>query len=339
MSNYSAIVILDKLSTTQPYTDMYRVAYVTPEFGVTVKEMAHESEIVTATKTLKAINFNTDRGKVVDEVGKFSRLKDNNRFSPRIVLAEIVTESKRLLGYILINKLGQIEKVKRADLLLICKQAKSLGASYLQNAIYKEVDGKGAIASYPNKPFIRIVNRANKTDKKPVSHVDKARNKENLKSVDKYTQEQMREMQLAEERGINKILIANPKLTPKQMRIIWVAKKNGMASEYFANPKFSEDVMKFFADRLVSKKMFNECKVLFNTKYDVKQLSELYLGIYSGVDISKYSDPSLSSEDMYFKRVQMESEYYKKPQLDFGEKPKDENIGDCVDSFLKKRGN
>lgn len=338
MANFSAIVILDKLDNIQPYPDMYRVAYVTPDFKVDVKGMAHESEIVAATKTLQAINFNTNNGKVVDEVGKFSRLKDNARFSPRIVLAEIVTESKRLLGYVLLNKAGQIETVKRADLLNICSQAKRLGASYLQNAIYKEVDGKGAIASYPNKPFNRIVNRVNKTDKKPVSQVDKARNKENLSGVAKYTPEQMKELSLAEEHGVNKILIANPKLTPKQMRILWVAKKNGMASEYFANPKFSEDVMKFFADRLVNKKMFSECKALFKVGYDVKQLTELYLGIYSGIDISKYADQSISGEDMYFKRVQMESEYYKKPMLDFGEKAKDENIGDCVDSFLKKRG-
>lgn len=341
MANVSAIAILDRVSAKDGFPcDGYRVAWLTQNFEVAV-DMLNEAGVVTKVSSgkIKPINFSIVNGKVVDDAGKFERLHEQKGVSPRIVVAEIVTESKRLLGYILLNKAGGIERVKRADLLAICEKAKQYGVPYLQNAIYKEVDNKkGVISSYPNKPFERIINRANPASKKPISHVDKERNKANLQGAAKYTPEQERELQLAEQNGVNKIFIANPKLTPKQMRILWVAKKNKMASECFANPKFSEDAMKFFADRLVSKEMFSECKVLFNPAYNVEQLTQIYLGIYNGVDVSKYADVSLSGEDMYFKRVEMESEYYKAPELDFGEVPKDANLNDCVNSFLSRKG-
>ena len=70
--------------------------------------------------------------------------------------------------------------------------------------------------------------------------------------------------------------------------------------------------MQFFADRLVSDKMFEDCKGIINPAYSVDQLSELYLGIYDGIDYTSYADARLSSEEMYVKRSELSCSTYAK---------------------------
>lgn len=324
---------------------LYDIALITKEYVTSVNRGISSEQVLQLVQSgIRPLNFSIKAGRITEDCGVFSRLQETNGVSPRIIIAEITSKGGRQLGFMLLDKSGRVYKVKKDDVVALCEQAKVRGVSYLQNGIYRVQDKVARIASYPNKPFIKIVVDTNKRRATKIknttdvmSHVDKQRNKENLKHEDKYSDLQRKELDMAKANGVNPLIIANPKLSPKQMRVIWASKKNGMASEYFANPKFSLEAMRFFADRLVDRKMFNECKPIMRPEFDVNQLTELYLGIYSGIDYMSYADPSLSSEDMYFKRVELESKFYKKPELDLGEVEPSEDLTQCASSFLRHR--
>lgn len=337
--SYIGVAILGYTDSTK---SSFNTAVITDKYTAVIRTAVTSQQIINAISGgVKSLNFSISNNTIVEDCGAFSRLEDKNGVSPRIIIAEMVSKTGRRLGYILLDKYGRVNRVKKDDVISLSEQAKTRGVAYIQNGIYRVQDGKPMIASYPNKPFLKVVidtskKKVNKSEEIK-SQVDKKRNEENLKHEDKYSDLQRKELDMAKANGVNPLLIANPKLSPKQMRVIWASKKNGMASEYFANPKFSLEAMRFFADRLVSRKMFNECKPIMKPDYNVYQLTELYLGIYSGIDYMSYADPSLSSEDMYFRRVELESKFYKKPELDVDEVEPDADLSKCADSFLRHK--
>lgn len=120
---------------------------------------------------------------------------------------------------------------------------------------------------------------------------------------------------MAKKDNIDIRLIANPELSSEQMRVLWVSKKKGAYSEYFAKPEYSVDVMKFYADRLLTKKMVQECAdLLSNPKYSVPQLTELYLAVCEGIDYTTFKD--LPANSMYVERERLRSKLW---SSEFGE--------------------
>lgn len=293
--------------------------------------------------SIKSINFDiSDKDgapKIVEGAGSFKRLAVQNGVSPRVVLAVYVSQTGRTLGYVVMDKNGVVSRVKKDVLLSACAKAQERGVAFLQNGIYRVTNGVPMIASYPGHDFVEIVQqlkkkmpepkiaehivkkpkeeKAVKTEKavKPAktdkSAADKpAKAEKPMKNSERYSDEQKREIIAAKKNGVDPMIVSNPKLTPEQMRIIWTAKKNKRASEYFANPKFSVEQMQFFADRLVDRQTFNECKGIINPKYNIDQLGELYLGICDGIDYTQYADEKLSAEDMYIKRNELTCKTY-----------------------------
>lgn len=343
--NFVAIAVVGAYDNQLEH--FYDVVLLTSEYKSSKYSGVREDallKLLSSSKKLRMLNFDVQGGRVIDSCGKFSRLQDKNGVSPKIVVADIVTSSGRTTGYMVLDKTGGVYRYSKEDMLSLCSQAKARGISFIQNGIFRPNDEQACIASYPNKPFIRIVlNKATKKKAKAEvskTYVDKKRNQENLKEPSsKYTLAQMKELTLAKENGVDPLLIGNPKLTPQQMHILWVAKRNGVASEYFAHPKFSVDAMRFFADRIVNKKVFMECRQIMKPEYDVQQLTELYLGVYSGIDYMSYADPSLGSEQMYIKRLELESKMWHKPQPNefIDANIPETDIDTCVSSFLSRR--
>ena len=298
--------------------------------------------------SIKPINFDIDtkgrEPKIAEGAGSFKRLAIQNGVSPRVVLAVYVSQTGRTLGYVVVDKSGAVSRVKKDVLLSACAAAQKRGVAFLQNGIYRVTNGVPMIASYPGHDFVEIVqqlkkkmpepkvaehivrNKAEKAAKvekpvekaakpvkaeKPVAEKPaKTKAEKPMKNSERYSDEQKKEIIAAKKNGVDPMIVSNPKLTPEQMRIIWTAKKNKRASEYFANPKFSVEQMQFFADRLVDRQTFNECKGIINPKYNVDQLSELYLGICDGIDYTQYADEKLSAEDMYVKRNELTCKTY-----------------------------
>lgn len=278
------------------------------------------------------LNATVINGVLKDDCGSWGRLSNKNGVSPRIILSEIRTSSGRIVGYKIINKNGVVSNVLKDDLYKMCLIASKKGVSYVQNGIFRVVDKTASISCYPNRPFNVIeIQKSNISNEVKKPEIEKKVTVEKNKKENKYTKEQLNELNLATQNGVNYLIIANPKLSAKQMRVIWVAKKNGMASEYFNNPKFSVDIMKFFADRLTNKKVFDDCRLLFSGKYSLDQIKELYLAIYSGLNIAEFCDETLPPCDMYVKRMELQEKVFDKPSL----KNKSKSNKECVDLFLK----
>lgn len=278
------------------------------------------------------VNFDIKQGKIVETAGSFSRLEVRNGVAPRVLIAEYVSPIGRVLGYVLADRNGNLTRVKRDVLLKAFADARKSDVSFCQNAIYRQMDNKETISPYQGNTFYKIVQKFEKKlpspkmpehikptakDKSSVSNmsgtveqgtaskVDKP-----LKNSERYSDAQKKELIAAKKYGVDPLIVSNPKFSPEQMRIIWTAKKNGMASEYFANPKFSVEQMRFFSERLTDKDMFNECKYIINPKYNIDQLTELYLGVCDGIDYTQYANPEITAEDMYCKRQELTCSTY-----------------------------
>lgn len=281
------------------------------------------------------VNFKVSNSKLEESAGSFSRFEDKNGVSPRVILAEYVSEAGRVLGYVVADKSGRIVRARKEEILSACGKAKQAGVPFIQNAIYRVTDNTAMLAAYPGNEFYKLVQQLKKKMPEPkvAEHIKKSKSDKNAetsvstetkkevkpqaskpeekpKNSDRYTEAQKKELIAAKKNGVDPLIVSNPKLTPEQMRIIWTAKRNNMASEYFANPKFSVEQMQFFAERLVDKRIFSDCRGFISPKYNVEQLAELYLGVCAGIDYTQYADPSLSAEDMYVKRTELTCKTY-----------------------------
>jgi hypothetical protein len=257
-------------------------------------------ELVTLIKTnsLKPVNFSVDRtGALKEDAGSFKRFE---KTGVGIVVAEIQNSYGRNLGYRLIQSTtGNLVNMKTDE---IVAKEKALGRPFLQNGIVRN----NTVNCYPLHSFPVI--KLQRESKVKAPQVEKSKP---TKTKSPYTKEQISELNLCRGKGINTSFIENPELTPEQMRICWVAKSKGILSEYFARPEYSVEVMKFYADRLVSKVAVKECTLMLrNPELKVPELSELYLCICDGVDYSSVINDSADKIRVHRNKCSIFTEEY-----------------------------
>lgn len=233
-------------------------------------------ELVSLVKSnnLKPVNFSIDRNNTLKEdAGSFKRF---DKTGVGIVVAEIQNPYGRSLGYRIIQSTsGMLVNMKTEE---IVQKEKALGRPFLHNGIVRN----NTVNCYPLHSFPVI-----KVQKAPKQKTEKAtiEKAKAVKTQSPYTKEQLKELNTCKSKGINTSFIENPQLSPEQMRICWVAKSKGVFAEYFAKPDYSVEVMKFYADRLVSNLAVKECTLMLkNPDLKVPELSELYLCVCDGVD-------------------------------------------------------
>lgn len=307
-------IIETQKGTPEMGGNMYRILHATPDcssWGVKVlNEAALVKEIIQGRHVL--VNASIEDGVIRENAGSFSRLQEKNGISPHVILATGVTEAGRTLGYFLATKAGTVIRVKPEALYKACDNAKSSEVAFVQNGIYRTTDGRPQVASYPGKPFPSIKLAQSNRPKKAHTVVNVEQNRENIKKnrESKFTPEQLRELDFAKQNGVNPTIIANPKLSPEQMRQLWVAKRNKRCVEYFARPAYTPEQMLFLAERMVSKDDIVDFRVLLNPKLSVAQMTEVYLGIAEGLDVSEWAKPEVPVKQMQVKRaLQSDSTY------------------------------
>lgn len=319
----------------------------------TMTEQALVAEIIRGKHRL--VNAKIEGRKIVDSLGSFKRFDTKSNFKSVVIIAICVNETGRTLGYVVISQSGIISRVKKDDLYESCKLAKNNGIAFIQNAIYREPNGVQQIAGYEDNcfPVIKLSSssprRPNpKTEEAPAqahhkmpTHHSNTRKPASERVVKQQPSEvrlqmspaQNKELEAARNAGVNPMLIDSPKLSPEKQRVIWAAKRNGISAEYFTNPKFNKEQMIFFADRLENDERFKECMDFVDPKYSVEQMQQLYLGICSGVDIHQFLDESMTPEEMYIKRIELENEIYDRTAITC-------SIPDeiCIRNFMRRRG-
>ena len=315
MKGYIAITSKQKISTGEILYTYAVIDYA----NLSVVRYASVDEynvgMVTRGYDVQPINFSFDynNGKICETHGNLDRLTPREGIQPMIVVQELATSVGTIVGYRLLNPVSlQVFAVKKEDILI--RQQKS-NIPLLQNGIIRG----NKINCYKDCKFPRFIigTKTRSAVKKPKNLSNKlstgnvdTQNKDNILS--KFSPAQRREISMAKSDGVDIRLLLNPELSPEQMRVIWVSKKRGVYSEYFAKPEYSVDVMKFYADKLLTQKIVKECAdLLSRPSYGVDKLTELYLSVCEGVDYSSYIDAD-SAEKMYVERKKLSTQLWGK---------------------------
>lgn len=242
----------------------------------------------------KPLNFDVDRNGNVKQFCGFDRFKSKLH---AVVLGEISSTSGTILGYRLISSNGEIVNKRKKEILAIASKSDE---PFLQNGII----AKGVIKCYKLHKFPSIVTGGNTKVVKPKKAKQTVPPKEKNPVKNSFTEEQKKEFRKAQNHGVDTRFMENPDLNEKQLRVLWVSKSKGALSEYFAKPEYSVDVMKWYADRLYTKKAVNErAQMLANPDLSVEQLNELEDCVLDGVDYSDICDPKLSLGHIQVERI------------------------------------
>lgn len=232
----------------------------------------------------KPINFNIKSGKITAEFGSFERLKDKSGVSPRVLLAEYVTKSGRIIGYIILSKNGTISRVRREDLLAYSRKSKEVGVAFVQNAIYREVDGTPQIVAYAGCEFPRIEQQLKKKLDEAKSQVNTASTtqpKSDMKSSvvstgnikPAQTNKTIKPTSTIED--LKKPAIVRPKKSNEkgyseaQKKEMIASKKNGVDPTIISSPKLSPEQMRII---WTSKKNGISSEYFANPKFSVEQM-------------------------------------------------------------------
>ena len=278
------------------------IVSIDEDFNVTsgiLTKTRNELVTIVRTNNLKPVNFSIDRdNNIREDAGSFKRFQKSG---VGIVIAEIKSPYGRSLGYKIIQSTtGTVVNMRTEE---IVQKEKVLGRPFLQNGIVRN----DTVNCYPLHSFPVIkLQKAVKPSKVTTTTESKV-----TKPKSEFTEAQKKEIQMCRSKGINSSFIEDVRLTPEQMRVCWVAKTKGVLSEYFAKPEYSVEVMKFYADRLVSNLAVKECKLMLqHPNLKVSQLSELYLCICEGVDYSEVINDTASDIRVYRQSNSLFTENY-----------------------------
>ena len=279
------------------------VAVVTPEPDLAlagVDMVGYDNlGVYCASHKLTPINFDIERDGSVNEYCSFDRFKGK---SFAVVLGELVSkDTDKTMGYRLITPQGAIVNKHTEELINLHKSK----GFVLQNGMF----AADFIRCYKFHKFPRVI-IGNKTKAKvsPVRHAPIKATSGNAMQVKpklNFTPEQLKELERAKHKGITDSFLYNTALTPEQMRVLWVAKDKGALSEYFARPDYSVDVMKWYADRIVTPYSAKiRGYMLANPKLTTAHLDELDDCLANGVEFSDLCDDKLSLSSVQVKRAQ-----------------------------------
>jgi len=254
-------------------------------------------------------NVGIENGKLKGTTGSLDKITYSNnekQTSMLIVLKELVYggENGNTCGYTVADTLGNVRNVKSDEVINYCKQYKKSNVkSVVQNMILVEQDDITFLRRYiQDNPSIRVLSKVSnvpiKKDKEEVVH----------KNIEDYfNKDQIKQLSLGKEHGVNFKLYAKPKLSAEQMEILREALEDKLDISLINTSKMPAELMGQYAFEL---KMKRDIRKYLGYDYTVAQLVQLSVGYINGVDISKYRDPKISAEEMTQLRVRAEAEIY-----------------------------
>lgn len=270
---------------------------------------------------IKIENAEVCDGKLRGRTGALSRFNQQKGSSirPMVIISQIVTVEgyEKLIGYKVAYYDGTVKNVKLNELLIYCQRMTDSGKAHgvqmipIQNAMFipsgngvsAHIKGYEANQFYTEK-YIRNVPKNVKPSK-----VNYAENKKNVSKLDEvFTKDQIKELKLGKEHGVDIRYYGNNKLSPEQMREIRKALENGVNPRLFADPAFKPEAMKAYR---IQAKYGVDISKFINPEYNAEQIFELSTALISGVDLTKLADPKKSAYDMSKDRIILESKIWK----------------------------
>ncbi len=256
------------------------------------------------------INGAISNGKIKGATGSLDRF-NNGVNKPLVILLEIVDHRSETLGYSVADCNGNVVTISLRDILKHCREIHGKGGIPVQNGMYvPSAEGQREfIRSYPNGVYKKEF-RARKTSKfSKVAKVDKVKADRDVSKLEEiFTKEQIAELMLGKQNGIDIRLIGNKDLSPQQMRIIRQCEEKGLPGRLFADPAYSIELMEFYQVELLNGA---NIRAILNPRYTVAQAMEISVAYEQGLDTSEMDDPDLSHEEMAERRVRLANGMWK----------------------------
>lgn len=262
----------------------------------------------------KLINGCVENGKIKGSTGSLGRFEQGGK-KPLVILIELLDHRSNTLGYNVANCNGDVASMSLKDALNYCREVSSNGGIPIQNGIYvPAAEGqRDFIRSYPNGVYKKEF-MARKTSKfSKVAKVDKVEAGKAVSKLEEiFTKEQIAELMLGKQNGIDIRIIGNKELSPQQMRIIRQCEENKLPGRLFADPAYSIELMEFYQVELLNGA---NIRAILNPRYTVAQAMEISVAYEQGLDTSEMDDPDLSHEEMAERRIRLANGMWKKHKV------------------------
>lgn len=256
----------------------------------------------------KLVNFNSG-GLHINPLGyEFDCFQ--NRVKPSVIVNNIKTKAGNLIGYTIVRHDGRYLRIKLADAIRLACEAKQMGCVAFQNFMFvgETKDKKAHLRSFPGvviNDFI-IQESVSKVDPTKLRRAEVvAEGREEKESLDN---EQLKQLKLGKEHGINYRAYMNPKLSGAQMEQIRLIAEAGFNPAYLAFPEYSVESLKFY---VTDYKQGADIRYYLSPKYSPAQLFQLSLGVVEGVNIKEYKNPNVTSLEMEEIRNRLSTQLWK----------------------------
>lgn len=304
------VVGIDKQGTTK----VYRVVLFS--YDNSSKEWKFRRQRVVEDQLVSGINHGklslenagVRDGKLWGKTGDLSRF-ENGVNNPVVILTELVIEGQGVIGYKIVTYEGVVKNINVKNLLIYCEGINRGRGVPIQNGMYVKEQGrnKAHIRCYPDGEYIKEM-----LERKVSKHAKPAKLDKSARAIAKleemFNKDQIKELKLGKQNGVDIKVYANNKLEAGQMRIIREALEEGLNAELFADPGYSITAMRLLRADM---KYGIDVRYYMNPDFSAEQLMELSVGYISGVDISKYADPKNPPEEMAEIRVRLENNLWR----------------------------
>lgn len=267
-------------------------------------------------KNTKWLNIKLENGAIKGSTGDLKRFS-NPQHKPYVILSQLVNSDDKIIGYKIANYDGGVKSIPIKEMLAYGNRATKHGNIPIQNAIFVPAseDNKTAhYKSFPNSPFIeeRIVTRKNEyADKR---RVNTSSNSKTLNKLDEiYTPEQIKQLKLGKEHGVDIRIFANPALEAQKMKVLREGLEQKVNVRPFAFPDYTVDAMRYY---ILELKTGMDIRQYLNPKYSIAQIAELSIAVDEGLDVSKMQDPELSVRQMQERRIRLENNVFHDEDVD-----------------------
>lgn len=257
----------------------------------------------------KVVNFGLGDGFHIRSLGyEFECFE--NKVKPSVIANNIKTKAGNLIGYTILRHDGRHIRIKLGDAIRLACEAKQMGCVAFQNymLVSETREKKAHLRSFNGvavTDFIlqESVSKIDPSRLKRAEVVPEAKDKENA-----LDNEQLKQLKLGKEHGINYRAYMNPKLSGEQMKWIRIIAESGFNPAYLAFPEYSVDSLKFY---VTDYKQGADIRYYLSPKYNPAQLFQLSLGVVEGVNIKEYKNPNISSLEMEEIRNRLSTQLWK----------------------------
>lgn len=318
----AVVVGIDNLDNIKKYR-VVMCEYKETDKGSGYYTWNYKCEMMDEAKIRKLINnFGKDfflnlgidtKGQIGGRSASLTRFNQgNNNHRPLVIIAHCQTADGKTLGYSVATYDGKVRTVSLKEMIAYGLRCNKNNLIPVQNAIFvasEDADKAAHFKSYPEMPFINSLYETGKNKYTEQRKVQVKQNEKTLSRMDEiFTKEQINQLRLAKEHGVDYRIIGNPNLSANQMKVLREGLEMGVNVRPYAHPEYNPLCMMYYNDCLDN---HIDIKPFLSSKYNAQQLFQLALGSENGVNIEKMCNPKLGANEMAEIRERLEANIWK----------------------------